>query len=132
MECGKMQSLFGVAVGNLELAKRNILEVMEHMYPGFITDEQRSEWLRKLLGAHIAIMGANQKVEDAAAEIHPDGKRFPAHPEVAEQSSQELLEASKQIVEWWLDQGQQQFSGAPAAMFNLRAAIAKAEGRPNA
>lgn len=89
MECGKMQSLFGVAVGKLQLAQRDILEVMEHMYPGFIIDEQRSEWLRKLMGADIAIMDAKQKVEDAAAEIHPDGKRPPAHPEVSEQSSQD-------------------------------------------
>ena len=41
-----------------------------------------------------------------------------------------LYEAAKAIEEWWLLEGQHAFSGAPAAMFMLRAAIAKAEGRP--
>jgi hypothetical protein len=42
----------------------------------------------------------------------------------------ELLDAAKQIYEWW--KSYPGATGAPAAMFNLTAAIAKAEGTPSA
>lgn len=41
----------------------------------------------------------------------------------------DLLAAAKNIEQWWLDIGMSEFGGAPHAIFAIRAAIAKAEGR---
>lgn len=40
----------------------------------------------------------------------------------------ELIESSREVERWWLEEGMHKFEGAPACIFNLRAAIAKAKG----
>lgn len=90
MDGGKIQSILGMAVAKMELAKRDALEVMEHIYPQMIPDPLRSDWLRKLWGAHTALLFADHLVDDVAAMLDLNGQHFPnfpEHPEVSEQST---------------------------------------------
>lgn len=46
--------------------------------------------------------------------------------------SEALLEAARQVERWWLDEGMKAFDGAPACIFNLRAALSQPVAAPQA
>ena len=74
------------------------------------------------------IFGVSQQTGEAyciaeiriGARMEADARLIAAAPE--------LLEACKEVEAWWLREGKNEFIGAPAGMFMLRAAIQKAEG----
>jgi hypothetical protein len=76
-EGGQVEAALGVAIAKMQLAQLAALEVFECMFPHMIRDKERSEWLQKLTGAHLALEIADYQLSKAGAMIHPDGARYP-------------------------------------------------------
>lgn len=66
-----------------------------------------------------------QKALEALLEQKDETERLRSGKEMAE----EMLKACRAVEEWWLREGKNQYIGAPAAIFMVRAVVAKAEGR---
>jgi hypothetical protein len=42
-----------------------------------------------------------------------------------------LEKAAREVEKWWVEEGQKHFCGAPASIFNLRAALAATPTQPD-
>lgn len=61
---------------------------------------------------------------EANKQLHAHGTSMYADLQLAA----EVIQAALKVEQWWVEQGQREFDGAPAAMFNLRHALSGLHG----
>lgn len=72
-DCGDIISKLSIAISSMELAKLDILPVLNDMYPRMVEPELRTKWITQLISAKLCLDDAVRNVNEVYGKLKEAG-----------------------------------------------------------